>query len=434
MMSSKRHLAVVGVLVTMFAAGACSSKSSAPAPAGSGSAGRGGKGGKGLQFPVEVAKVEVHPVEYIVNAPGTIEAFEQVQVTARVAGVIDRVGFAEGGTVKKGQVLASIDSERYQLVVSAARVTVTRADAALAGAEQDLARRQGASAQHPGLIPGEEIATYQTKVNLAKADAQGAREAVKQAELNLRDSYARAPIGGVIQTRTVQTGQYVQVGTVLGTLLQRDPLLLRFLVAGEDAPRLKPGMAVSFRLRESQRTYPAKITLVSGNADPKSRLVPVTAEIDDTEHQYWLRPGAFAEVSVVVGNARLAPVIPQLAIRPNERGFLAFIVEGNVAHERILKLGMHTLEGTVEITDGLKGGEMLVVRGAEPLTEGAGVHVVDPDGGAPSHGPRGSGSAAGSAASAGSTTPGGSGSVGGASPAGSHPHDGGSHDGGRGAR
>ncbi len=424
MTTRARQLALLGVLATILVA--CASKSSAPAPAGSGSAGKGGKGK--LQFPVEVAKVEVHPVEYVVTAPGSIEAFEQVQITARVAGVIDHVRFAEGGTVKKGQVLASIDSERYQLVVSAAKVAVTRTEAALAGAEQDLARRVGASAAHPGLIPGEEIATFQTKVNLAKADAQGARESVKQAELNLRDSYARAPIAGVIQTRTVQTGQYVQVGTVLGTLLQRDPLLLRFLVAGEDAPRLKPGMAVSFRLRESQRTYPAKITLVSGNADPKSRLVPVTAEIDDTEHRYWLRPGAFCEVSVVVGNARLAPVIPQMAIRPNERGFLAFVVEGSVAHERILKLGMHTTEGTVEITDGLKGGELLVIRGAEPLTDGAGVHVVDPDGGAPSHGPRGSGS--GSAASSDSAHP----PASAADSAGARPHDGGAHEGGRGPR
>jgi hypothetical protein len=91
-------------------------------------------------------------------------------------------------------------------------------------------------------------------------------------------------------------------------------------------------------------------------------------------------------VSATIGDARLAPVIPQLAIRPSERGFLAFVVENGVAKERILKLGMHTLEGTVEVIDGLKAGELLVVRGAEPLVDGAAVRLTDADGGAPMHG------------------------------------------------
>lgn len=420
---------IAGALVAVVASvGACSKKSGGTAAAGSASAGHGGGKGK-LQYPVEVQKVEVQQVEYVVSAPGTIEAFEQVQITARVAGAVDRVSFAEGGEVKKGQVLVSIESERYQLVVNAARVTVTKTDAALEQAQQEVARREGASAAHPGLIPGEELATYRTKVSLAKADNQAAREALKQAELNLRDSYVRAPIAGVIQTRTVQTGQYVQTGTVLGTLLQRDPLLLRFQVAAEDAPRLKVGMIATFRLRESLRTYPAKITLVSGTADAKSRLVPVTAEIDDTQHQYWLRPGAFCEVSVVVGNARSAPVVPQLAIRPNERGFLAFVVENNVAHERVLKLGMHTLDGAVEVTDGLKGGETLVVRGAEPLTDGAPVRIMPPAGAdAGAHGPHGSASGASSGGAPSSSA---------ASSAPEwHPRDGGvgGHDGGRASR
>jgi RND family efflux transporter MFP subunit len=381
------------LLYASGAAVACSNKGGASAaPSASGSASGKGKS-RGMQFAVEVQKVEIKPVEYVVTAPGSIEAFEQVQVTARVAGAIDRVSFAEGATVKKGQVLVSIESERYQLAVNVAKATLAKTQAAQAGAEADLARREGAAKTNPGLIPGEEIASYRTKLDLAKADASSAQEALKQAELNLRDSYARAPIAGVIQTRSVQTGQYVAVGTVMATLLQRDPLLLRFQVGAEDAPRLKPGMSVAFRLRESQRTYPAKVTLVAGTADVKSRLVPVTAEIDDTEHRYWLRPGAFCEVSATIGDARQAPVIPQLAIRPSERGFLAYVVENGVAKERILKLGMHTLEGTVEVIDGLKGGEMLVVRGAEPLIDGSPVRITDPDGGAPMHGGHGDGGA-----------------------------------------
>jgi len=80
-------------------------------------------------------------------------------------------------------------------------------------------------------------------------------------------------------------------------------------------------------------------------------------------------------VEVPVGGASEAPVVPQIAIRPTERGFVAFVVEGEVARERVLRLGMRTADGRVEVREGLAPGERLVVRGAEGLREGAAVRV-----------------------------------------------------------
>ncbi|MFP2911585.1 efflux RND transporter periplasmic adaptor subunit, partial [Pyxidicoccus sp. 3LFB2] len=110
-------------------------------------------------------------------------------------------------------------------------------------------------------------------------------------------------------------------------------------------------------------------------ADDASRLVPVTAEVTG-EDAKALRPGTFATVSVPVETRGGSPVIPQTAVRPSERGFLAFVVEGDKARERVLELGMRTSDGLVEVLDGLKAGEILVVRGAEALREGAGVRVA----------------------------------------------------------
>ncbi len=150
-------------------------------------------------------------------------------------------------------------ANRYQVAVDQAKAAVEKASATQAQAEAQLARRAGANAAHPGLVTGEDIATFQTNVQTAKADVAAAQQQVKVAQLNLRDSFVKAPITGTIQTRTVETGQYLQAGTVLATLLQRDPLLLKFQVTEQDAPRLKPGMPVNLSMRESANTYTAAI-------------------------------------------------------------------------------------------------------------------------------------------------------------------------------
>jgi RND family efflux transporter MFP subunit len=329
-----------------------------------------------LVYAVDVIPIVAKKVDYIVQAPGTIEAFERVQVTARVAGVVDRVLFAEGQQVKKGATLVSIDGERFGLAVAQAKAAVDKAVATQADAQAMVDRREGATQDHPGLIPGEEIAINKTKVLTAKADTEVAGQALKTAQVNLRDSSVVAPIDGIIQTRTVETGQYVQTGALLATLLRNDPMLLRFTVEPDDAPRLKVGMTANFTLRETKRSYSAQITLVSGAADSASHMVPITAQVVDDGHKYWLRPGSFCDVSIDLGAKRDAPLIPRSAARATDHGYVAYVVTGDAAEERPLTLGMSTRDGWVEVRSGLKAGETLVVRGAEALSSGAKVHAT----------------------------------------------------------
>jgi len=135
-------------------------------------------------------------------------------------------------------------------------------------------------------------------------------------------------------------------------------------------------MTATIKLRESAHEFGSKITLVNGAADPATRLVGVTAQVDETTHQYWLRPGAFCQVTVPVGDARQGIVVPGLAIQPTEKGNVVYIVDDkNIAHATVVETGMHTPEGGVELTRGVKAGELLVVRGIEPLGDGAPVKI-----------------------------------------------------------
>jgi multidrug efflux system membrane fusion protein len=374
-----KHILIVIVAiaaVSLFLTGCKKGENSPSSPPAKSGAKSGGIFDKArISYPVEVESVRVRSLIYMVNAVGSVEAFEKVQVTARVAGVVDRVLFTEGNYAKLGQVLVEIEPERYRLAVEAAQAAYEKAQASKADAEAGLNRRQEVVTKTPGLIPGEEIQTWRTKVLVAGSEVAQTKAALDQAQLNLRDAYVRAPVSGIIQTRTVQTGEYIQVGTVLATLIRRDPLLLRFKVTERDASQLRIGMTANFRVREIAREFGAKIVHIADSADEGTRMVDITAEVNAGGSEA-LRPGSFAEVSVPVSSEREAAVIPQTAVRPSERGFLAYVVENDTAVERVLTLGMRTADGLVEATSGLSPGENLVIRGSEALRDGVLVRVV----------------------------------------------------------
>lgn len=374
----------------------CSSGSSPQGGSqGPGQAQGGGQGrsrGGGVKFPVEAEPVEARNVEYTLSAVGTVEAFEIVQVTARVAGVVEQVRFTEGDFVKMDQTLVEIEPDRYRLTVEAARATLEKTNATKAEMEGSLSRRENMVTANPGLIPGEELETWRTRVQSATAEQIQAQTTLNLANLNLRDAFVRPPVSGVVQTRTVRTGQYVQPGTVLATLIRRDPMLLRFQIPELDAVRLRPGMTASFTTGEADMRYTSTITSVGEGADPDSRMITVTATIRDPQRTN-LRPGTFAQVTIPVEEITGAPVIPQISVRASEHGFLAFVIVDSVAQERVVELGMRTEDGLVEVRKGLVPGEILVVRGGEALRNGAQVRIMNKSGG--SGGKKGPGGAGG---------------------------------------
>ncbi len=381
-LSSRRFCAAAVVLMALVGAGACHKDESA--------ANNGTRHKGPLAFPVQIESVSLRQVDYVSRAVGSIEAFETVQVTSRVAGVVERVRFQEGDTVNVNQVLVEIEPRRFHLSLQAEQAALAKAKAARADAEAGFGRRQAAVEKTPGLIPGEEVATWKTRVATADAEVAAAQAALGAADLNLRDAYVRAPVKGAIETRTVQTGQYVQLGTVLASLIRLYPLMLRFSLPPEAARNIKRGDWVAFKTADANESHRAKITYIAQSADPATRQVPMAAEVENPDTPD-VRPGQFAQVTAQLddskssgieakteGNAANAehPAIPESAIRPSEKGFIAFVVKDGKAQERRLALGLRTADGRVEVREGLQAGELLVVRGAEALRDGVAVTVA----------------------------------------------------------
>jgi len=132
---------------------------------------------------------------------------------------------------------------------------------------------------------------------------------------------------------------------------------------------------VTFRVKSMPgKEFTAQLYHVGESADPNTRMVECLAWVDSRDRD--LRPGSFADVTVVVEEKKGSVVVPQTAVLPTDRGFVAYVLKGeDEVEERRIRVGLYTSEGDVEILEGLQAGERLVVRGASLLNPASRVAV-----------------------------------------------------------
>lgn len=331
---------------------------------------------KGEQpFPVEVLVVTQRDLAQALHAPGTIEAFETIQITARVAGSLDRLNVVEGDHVAVGDVIATIEAERYRITLATVQAQLSRAEAVREDARAAAARRDELA--KVDRIPQEEVQQARLRLIQSDADLAVAKTAVERAALDLKDATVTAPIAGVIQRREARTGAYLSVGAPLVTVIQRDPLQLHFSVSVADAQRLQVGMVVNATPRGVATALNATIQLIADAVDAGTRLVPIVARLA-SDGPHTVRPGTFSEV-VAILPMRSVISVPSLALRASERGTLAYVVEGDVLKERIVSLDGQTENGSLIVSAGLQVGDRLAVRAADGLQGGMRVVVIKPE-------------------------------------------------------
>jgi multidrug efflux system membrane fusion protein len=326
---------------------------------------------------VRVAPVEVQDVVYQIRAVGSLEAEELVQITAEVEGAVAEVHFHEGDRVGPATVLARIDPDRYRLEAQRAEASHQKARADAERARTDLKRREELAAQH--LLAAEELNRARAESEQLVAESEATRAARDLAQQSLRKSEVRAPRAGVINTRTVDTGQFVRTGTGLATLVDVSRLRLRFKVSEGESLRARDGQPVAFKVSAlGDRAFQATVYHVSEVADPATRQVEVLAWVKNPGE---LKPGFFAEVTLASETRKAAVIVPEGAIQASDRGFVAYVVEGDKARQRPVRIGLRTGTGIVEILSGVSAGELVVVEGSDRLADGVSVQPVRAGGG-----------------------------------------------------
>jgi RND family efflux transporter MFP subunit len=287
-------------------------------------------------------------------------------------GRVSAVLVEAGDTVRRGQVLARLDTSVLAPQVASLRAALeqSRAEAVLADAEYQRAVAINGSVV--AALSKAEVDKRRSQLATANARVHASEAQLAEAAARLGRTDLHAPEDGIVLTRAAEVGQAVTAGTApLFRLARGGEVEMRAMVAEQDLPKLKVGQTAEVSITGVATPYAGKIRLLPAVIDPQSRLGEVRVTLPRDRN---LRPGAFAR-----GEAKVAsdvrPIVPQTAFLADARGSYVYIVgEGDRVVRRPVRFG-GAQPGGIVIAEGLDGSERVITTAGAFLHEGEQVRV-----------------------------------------------------------
>lgn len=307
--------------------------------------------------PVEVAKVVRRPIAASYTGTAPLEARAESQVVAKTSGVALSVMAEEGEQVRAGQVLVRLDSDR-------ARLQAAQSGAQMRKLEANYRRSMQLSEQK--LISANDI-------DQLKYDLENVRAANRLANLELSYANVVAPISGVIASRSIKTGNFVQINTPIFRIVDVSRLEATLNVPERELATLKAGQPVKLAVDALPgRSFAGTIDRVAPVVDSGSGTFRVICAFDGGGS---LQPGMFGRIRIDYDQRAEAIVIPRTALLDDEAEPAVFAVRDRKAVRVPVKLGYRDGEWA-EVLSGLKVGEAVVTAGKSALREGSAVQVL----------------------------------------------------------
>ena len=321
---------------------------------------------------VRVQAAEKKALRPFLQAVGTLKASEEVTVSSELEGIISNIHVDEGAVVARGNLLLTLKDTDYDLEVRRSDAAVQQAVASLENTKLEYQRKEALYKEE--LVTKQQFDDVLTRMSLAAAERDKAIASLSLAKEKLTKTKIYSPLNGAIKEKKVSSGDYVKNATPLFSIIVTDPLKLDFTVAEKDAGRIKIGQEVRFQVDAAPgREYMGRVSLIYPNLEEKTRTLMVRAFVSN--HDRTLKPGLFARVLLYLGPPRDTIVVPVTSILYDESKNKIFIVEGNLAYGREVKIGAKYGD-MMEIVEGLKEKEMVVTVGQNNLAEGVKVNVA----------------------------------------------------------
>ncbi len=340
-------------------------------------------GGAMPPMPVSVVQASLSKVPVVVEAVGTLEGLKEVEVRARVAGTLQQQLFREGEPVRAGAPLYRIDRAPFEIAIDAARANVAQAEARVEQARRESGRLAGLIADKA--ISQREADEAGSTLKTTEAALLAARAQEREAALNLGYTDVAAPIAGVVQRSIRSVGAYVSPaieGGVLATIVQTNPIRVRFALTEADAAQVRKGRGREVRLQLPNGEFAkdaGKLDFAASVVDARLGTVQLRAELNNASGA-WL-PGQFVRIQVSTGEQD-AFLIPQVAVMSGEQGRFVWLIDADgKATTRPVQAGAWLGTDWV-IRSGLAQGDRVITSNLIKLRPGATVQVAPPAGGA----------------------------------------------------
>jgi membrane fusion protein (multidrug efflux system) len=324
--------------------------------------------------------------EYVGQTVGSRE----VEVRARVTGILLKRNFDEGGPVKQGQSLFSIDPAPFEAAAARAQADVAAAEARLEQARRNAARFKPLYAEKA--VSQKDYDDAVSAEQIGNADVKAARARLAEARLNLGYTKVEAPVSGVAGRALRSEGSLVSGPDVLlTTVVQANPIWVNFGIPDNDQARLTKEIQAGRLAVPNGGQFEVSLVLADGTpygqtgklnfSDTRISAATGTretrAELPNGDGQ--LRPGQFVRVVLRGATYPNAVTVPQRAVLEGPQGKFVYVVgEKGVAEARPVQAGEWSGGGDWIIIDGLKEGERVIVDGVMKLGPGAPVRIAEP--------------------------------------------------------
>jgi membrane fusion protein (multidrug efflux system) len=314
---------------------------------------------------------------------GRLSAFRSADVNARVAGVLLKRAYVEGGEVKKGQLLFEIDPAPLKAALASTEAQLSKDRAILGQAQADFARYQQLHRQKS--IAEQTYTDQKFLVQQQEATVKADQASVQMARINLGYAYVTSPIDGRAGQQRVTEGALVGQGsaTLLTTVSQLDPLYVNFTLGVNDLNALQMAAEQGdIQLAEPNKTM-VKVTLPNGTpyplpgtldfsaptVDPATGSVTLRALLPNPK--FRLLPGSYVNLQLALGERHHTFLIPQAAVQRDITGTYVLVVgkDGKVSHHNVATDGTQGLDWVV--TSGLDDGDQVIVSGLQTVQVGA---------------------------------------------------------------
>lgn len=316
--------------------------------------------------PATVSTVDVEPVTWtpVLDAIGTLNAAQGVELTVETSGVVKEILFDSNEKVAHRQLLLRLDDVVQQADLEAART------------QYDLDRQnleRARELQSRGVT---------TNVSLEASQAAATASEAQMAKLSavLEQRRLHAPFAGTIGLPRVEIGQFISPGTTVATLQDLDAMRVDFTLPEQQLPFLRMGQSLQVQIEGVAESFPGEITGINPRVDPSSRLVALRGLIDHVEGK--LTPGQFVRIQVELPEEQGVIALPQTTVVTSLYGDYVFVVRPRADNAEQLEVRQVFVQtgrrsgGLVELTSGVAPGDVVVTAGQNRLSNGTPV-VID---------------------------------------------------------